>query len=428
MVSFEKGVLKVKYEQERFAKRLFEFTFFINLLTIFLLYRVKNVGSLTGLAMFGAALLIWTTQKEKRVIIPYNVFWYGVFILYSASSWLWSTYVASSYLASVLKMIIILLMALGISVYVDTADDLERLMTIFIFAMLINIGLEFIYVTPSRWFSGGMGSNISKFNPNEISFWAVCAEMMCFYKFYMKKNQKLYILLVAFFMFFAFLSSSRKATAAAIIAPLMIMFISTFKKSYIFRLFLMAAVAIGLVYLIMNNENLYASVGVRFQSMLDYFSDDTVKSDGSLTARSALISIAKEMFYESPVLGKGMGNFARIVDIDYGRTFAYAHNNFWQILSENGVVGFILYYSMYVYCSAKLLKDIIVNKSRMSILYFCFFCLLLVLEWGIVSVNSKSAQIVIAMAYTATYVGEDDGRKYKYIENNVNKLEENENE
>jgi hypothetical protein len=43
--------------------------------------------------------------------------------------------------------------------------------------------------------------------------------------------------------------------------------------------------------------------------------------------------------------------------------------------------------------------------------------LLMILETGLVNYNSKMPHVVIAIAYAATYVGEMDGRQYRYIKN-----------
>lgn len=424
MISFKNGVLKIySNEKNEVAKHLFEISFVLNTITIFALYQVKVVATITGLMMFASSMLIWVGRRKSKVVIPYNTMWYMVYIIYSSMTELWAEYIPGDILAAILKMIIILLMITSISIYVDEPEDLDRILSLFIFSITIITVLEFSSVSPARWFEGGMGSNFSKFNANEIAFWVVCAEMMAFYKAYIK-NQKGFYILVFVFLFFAILSSSRKSTAAAIVAPVIMLLMTGQKKNKIFQVLLMIGLAAGLIYLIMTNEYLYNSIGRRFNSMSYYFSDDTIKTDGSLTMRSYYIDIAKELFGESPIFGKGMGNFIEIIGREYGLGRAYSHNNYWQILSELGITGFIIYYSFYVFVIVKLVKNVFIYKSRIGIVFLSFMILLMILEYGIVTANTKTSQIIIAIAYTATYVGESDGRKYKYIEKNTNKLEE----
>lgn len=423
MVSLKNGILKVEYENSERAKRFFDICFVVNIVTIFALYQVKLVATVTGMMTLVAAVFIWIDRREKKIIIPYNSVWYLVFTLYCGLTSFWSEYVPTSNIIMVGKMVVIIAMITAISIYVDAPEDLERLMSLFIFSMVIIFFLELSSVGPAGIFKGGFGSYFSGFNANEIGFWIMCAEMMAFYKAYIK-NEKAYYVLVAVFIVFVIATSSRKATVATLVSPIIMLVMTTRKKFKVFQIVAMLITIAAVVYLIMTNEQLYNAIGRRFYSMMNYFDEDTLKSDGSLTMRSRFIAIAKELFAESPVFGKGMGNYIKLIQADYEMQGAYCHNNYWQILSELGITGFLIYYSFYAFTIIKLAKNVIVNKSRIAIVFLTFMIVLLIMEWGIVSFNVKTTHIIIALAYTATYVGESDGRKFGYIENNINKLEE----
>lgn len=423
MISFEGGVLKVQFKGEEKAKLLYEFLFVVNIVTIFTCYEIKVVASITNVCLFLSSLLIWLGRKRTKEVLPYNFIWYGIFIIFAITSSLWSTYISANFWSMMLKMVMILLVITSISIYVDTPKNLDRLMSAFIFGMAINISLEFITVPVDSWFAGSMGSNISSFNPNEIAFWAVCAETMSFYKAYINNKKGFYILMLAF-LFFAILTSSRKATLAALLAPVIMLVLATYKKKYFLKIILVICAVLFLGYLIMNNEKLYTVIGRRFDSMKNYYSDNTIKSDGSMWYRDYFIEVAKELFYKSPIVGVGMGNFAKILDVEYASKYAYVHNNYWQILSEFGIIGFVIYYSFYAFILVKLIKNMSFRKSRISTMFLTLMFLLIILEWGIVTVYGKTAQIIIAMIFTSTYVGEMDGRKYQYIQDNTNISEE----
>ena len=263
-----------------------------------------------------------------------------------------------------------------------------------------------------------MGSHFSGSNSNGVAFLVFCAELMAFYEFY-SKGKKRYILLVALFLVFIILSSSRKALFASVAGPVLFVLLSTYKKNYFFNIVAILTIAALVVFFIMTDENAYNAIGKRVASMLTFwFEDRDHEVDNSLYMRSYYIELAKRMFAESPLLGKGMGNFAKIIDNVYMLDGVYSHNNFWQILSELGLIGFLIYYSMYFVIIIRLAKGAFINKSRMNMLFLTFMILLVVLETGLVTYNSKMPHIVIAIAYAATYVGEMDGRKYQYIENN----------
>lgn len=423
MVSLKNGVLRVTSDSEGIARLIYDICFVINMVTMFALYQVKFASPAAAFVLLASSLFIWVGRKKSKVIIPYNTAWYIVVIAYCCLSSLWTSYISSDFFEDVLKMIVVLAMITSVAIYVDTPEDLERLMSLFVFSMIIIAALEFSSVSPDKWFNGNMGSNFSKCNPNEVAFWSACAEMIAFYKFYIKK-QRAYILLVVLFLVFVLMSSSRKAMIAVLAVPLAIILLSTFKRNYFIKVLLMIMIIVFVIYIVMTNELVYNAIGRRIHSMLNYYTTGTQRSDNSLYMRNYYTEVAKQMFSESPIFGKGMGNYAKIIDIDYGWSSVYSHNNHWQVLSEFGTIGFIVYYSFYAFCVFKLAKDIIVNKSRISILYLSLLAVLFVLEQGMVTYNAKTTQLVISMAYASTYVGESDGRHYKYIENNVNKLEE----
>ncbi len=418
MVSFKKGVLKIDGERESTARTVYEVCFVLNAITLFAFNNVKFIGTATGIMMLLASMLIWLGRRDKRVIIPYNSVWYIAFTAFSAISTLWSSYTDTNIASYFLRMVVIIAMITSVSIYVDTPEDVERLIKLYIMSMTAIVLLELATVPIDEWSNGYMGSHFSGSNSNGVAFLVFCAELMAFYEFY-SRGKKGYILLVLLFLLFVILSGSRKAAFASVAGPLLFVLLSTYKKSYFLNIMLISALSVAVIFYVFTDENAYNTIGKRFASMLSFwFENRTHKVDNSLYMRSYYIQLAKEMFSESPIIGKGMGNFARIIDETYNVAGVYSHNNYWQILSELGIVGFLIYYSLYFVIVIKLIKNAFFEKSRLSLMFLTFMILLMVLETGLVTYNSKMPHVVIAIAYAATYVGEMDGRKYKYIENN----------
>ena len=417
MVSFKDGVLKIQRSEDNTARTIYEICFVVNALTLFVFNDVKFIGTLTGVLMLFASMLLWIGRRAEKVTIPYNTIWYALFTAYAAASGLWSSYINAGMASYFLRMVVIVAMITSISIYVDKPEDLERIIKLYIFSMLVIVLMEFTTVPFDKWFEGSLGSHFSGSNPNGVAFLVFCAELMAFYEFY-SRGKKRYILLVAIFLLFVILSSSRKATFASIAGPILFVLLSTYKKNYFFNIITIVTVATLIIFFIMTDENAYNAIGRRFASMFDFWFNDDQKSDNSLYMRSYYIELAKKMFAESPLFGKGMGNFAKIIDNVYSLDGVYSHNNFWQILSELGLVGFLIYYSMYFVMIVRLAKGAFINKSRINMLFLTFMILLVVLETGLVTYHSKMPHVVIAIAYAATYVGEMDGRQYRYIENN----------
>ena len=98
-----------------------------------------------------------------------------------------------------------------------------------------------------------------------------------------------------------------------------------------------------------------------------------------------------------------MGNFRSIIEAEYATGKYYTHNNYWQLLSELGIIGFIIYYSMYAYCFVIFARNYLQRRSQMSILFLTCIVLMFVLDEGVVSYCSKYGQLVVAIMYAATY-------------------------
>lgn len=404
--------------KERVAKIIYEVCFVLNILTIFVLYQVKTVATVTAALMFVSASFLLLVRGKKKTTIPYISIWYGIFIIYATLSSTWSEYFDSQNLFLIFRMGVILLISMSIAFYVDTSEDLERILSLFIFSVCVIVVTELIYTPVSQWNSGFLGSNLSGSNSNEVAFWVACAEMMAFYKAYVK-NKKFAYILTAFLITFIILSSSRKALLMAIAGPAILVIMSTRKKFYMLRIIIAVIIISFLIYFVMNNEDAYHTVGRRIESMLTFFINDDKNEDSSLRTRQYMISLAKSMFAESPILGKGIANFSMYFLNDLGTIKTYSHNNYWQILSELGVVGLLIYYSFYAICFIKLLKRVLREHNQIALLALTFLLLLIIFEVGIVSCYSKYCQLVVAIIFTATYVSDNDGRKYKYKDNAV---------
>lgn len=79
------------------------------------------------------------------------------------------------------------------------------------------------------------------------------------------------------------------------------------------------------------------------------------KTDRSATTRLALIDVGLAQFKRTPILGVGMGSGHLVAWKYLSKTF-YLHNNFAEILAGGGLVGFSIYYSIYVYIFAAFIR------------------------------------------------------------------------
>ena len=112
---------------------------------------------------------------------------------------------------------------------------------------------------------------------------------------------------------------------------------------------LLAAAGAAFVILLVILSKLPAFSGI-YKRVLSLLSAITGvgKTDRSATTRLALIDVGIEQFKRSPILGIGMGS-GHLVAWKYLDRGYYLHNNFAEILAGGGIIGFLIYYSIYAY-------------------------------------------------------------------------------
>ena len=370
------------------------------MVVIFALYKVAVVASLSAILMFAASVIVMMERNKQRIMIPYATIWFLVLILFGALSGMWAKFLTAYNISFISRLMIILLTTTSVSVYIDERDDLERIMSMFLCGAVIIALLEFSAVPSDGWKLGSVGHYFSGNNPNDITLWMDFAMIIAFYRAYINNKKSMYLIAIMMLIFCAF-SSSRKGLLAAIAGPLMIVFLSVRKRSYPLRIALAVILSVLLIMLVMENDLLYSAIGKRMDSMFDFLKGD--QTDGSMGLRKYYISVAKEMFKESPLIGKGMGNFSRILATEYSGGYFYSHNNYWQILSELGLIGFFIYYSMYAYCMISFLKSYFTFRSKLSVLFLTALTMMFALDSGIISYCSKYAQLVLSIIISATY-------------------------
>lgn len=85
----------------------------------------------------------------------------------------------------------------------------------------------------------------------------------------------------------------------------------------------------------------------------------------TLDTRFIMWNSAREMFYNSPIIGNGLGSF-RFFFAQNGGWLVQAHSTYWQILSEIGLIG------SFVFCYIYYLNFLFNKKQRFLILIILF--------------------------------------------------------
>ncbi len=326
----------------------------------------------------------------RLIIFNYKLnisFFWGIgFICICGISILWATDIGVA-MYSFFWVLQVLLIAILMGTFIEDRIKFEYIMKCYIVGALLLV-IRLLIKTPiSVWGTYRIGASIG-YNSNDIGMKLGFA-ILCVLYFFRYNTQKIFnIGIIGILGVVALLTGSKKTFLFIGISFIMYALLSTKKiYKYIMIIPLIVFFLIGSYYLIMEVEALYNVLGYRIELMMGTFNGDV--NEGSTSLRLDLIKRGIELFEENPILGVGTGNYTIVSGYN-----VYSHNNYIEILSNLGLIGFIYYYSMYAYLFKHSIGSVISkNKDKIFILMIVF--LTIFIEVGLVTYNTGYIQILL---------------------------------
>lgn len=214
-----------------------------------------------------------------------------------------------------------------------------------------------------RWSHVFVGRNVSLLTL--IVFW-----------FFISSNDYKKIIFYAFIFLVGFTITYLTGLRAAIISLLLFSFISFIyaainkyltKTHYLtlISILILTFVLTSTLYSISSSTINSTSTLKRLENLFDI---DELKfgGDPAIHTRIASYNIAWKMFTESPVIGKGLGSFNGYDNLDWTTIQKYPHNIVLEILSELGIIGFLLFLLL---CYLLIRKMLVSNFSLLNSQY-----------------------------------------------------------
>lgn len=375
--------------------------FFIDLFLLLFLCTKTGMGKyfvLEALFLGGFIILLGykiIKNKEKIEITKYNI-WYIVFTIFACLSYFWA--MSKEYALKIFPSILALsIFGLAITNYIKNKGDFEKILKLYVIANLYAA----IKILLFYWFEKGTAAN-RIINITGIYFNTV-AQVMAFsviivaYLGINSKN-KGYIIIAIIQMIVIYMSESRKALLMPIVGILIILLLKKKAKKEIISY---ACISIVAILTIICAVQLNTGLRDEFDSLMKSVILRQETNDYSINLRSFLRETAVDLFYQKPILGAGINNFAYYVKNYTSYTEdRYAHNNYVELLSCVGIVGTVLYYWLYGYILIKLLRKIIKDRSIKNIFAFALIIVLAIFEWGIVSYSGCLYNLIIFMSHS----------------------------
>ncbi len=236
-------------------------------------------------------------------------------------------------------------------------------------------------------------------NVNTIGMLASIATLIQFDEMVVNKKIKLTGLLCVPMVAVLALTQSRKAFVILLLGVFLILIFRNIDSNNFFKTMLRVIFTIAIVgfvlYFVLSLP-IFSGLMSRMDGLIANFIG-LGEVDNSARVRTQMIAVGLEQFKKTPILGMGIGN-PHFLAAKYVGKDAYLHNNFVELLAGGGIIGFAIYYSMYVYLFVNFWRYR-KYKNKEYTICFIIMILLFAMDYGRVSYYSKSNYIYLMMYF-----------------------------
>ena len=357
-----------------------------------------------------ATFAIWflfTVFLNKKIEISGLLKWGILFWGYYFLSILW-THNKADTIYYVNSCIQILGIFICIPIIVKDKKNIDDILKLVIISLVYSCIILLMRTPQDIWGTDNVGV-VMGLHRNVIGVRLSIGFLICIYFIHMIINKThkvnfriiILVLLSIIFAVISLLTGSKKAFVSIILGLTSFELINAKGLKLVFKIMIIGLICALLVYIVFNNELLYSTLGSRIEHMILTIQGNNGigQTDGSLLERQYYIKQAKYLFTLNPIFGYGGNNFMTYMrEIGYSHV-AYSHNNYWELLSTLGILGFIIYYYMWIKILILLIKDYRLSKSIQSLLFLIIIAIILVLDYGNVSYISPFNMLLFAISY-----------------------------
>ena len=195
------------------------------------------------------------------------------------------------------------------------------------------------------------------------------------------------------------LTQSRKAFVVLVVGIFLILILRNINSKNFFAtilkiIFILTIVGIVLYFIL--SLPIFSGLMNRMEGLIANFTG-MGKVDNSTRIRTKMIAVGLEQFKKTPILGVGIGNPHHLAAKYIGKD-TYLHNNFVELLAGGGIIGFTIYYSMYIYLFVSFWRYRKYKNKEYTICFIIMF-LLLAMDYGMVSYYNKGRHIYLMMYF-----------------------------
>lgn len=392
----------------------------VALLSSFSIFYSENFGRYIFIGVTVLMVLLSAADNDGKIYLHFGMFQlmtgvFAAFVFFSAV-WAWNSGDAIQKGSTLTQIIICMTVFYS---YFLRKGDVDSLISAVMWAGYVVT----FYITFTTGFSqiiagidSGSRLDTEVDNINTLGMLSATSIVITIYYFVFKKSKNIPMMISAVFgVVMTAASGSRKALVMLILGALLVFLFKYVSNDFfisVIKIVIFAVVAFFVIRWLLSLP-IFSVVEERMQTMINSFLDNGGKVDGSTRLREQFRILGMNQFRKTPILGIGMGNSHLLASLYLGKD-TYLHNNFVELLSCGGIIGFTIYYSIYLYCFVKLFK--VRNSSPCVKMLLILMLLLLIMDYGMVSYNSKAQYFYFMMFFIAAKV-------YDKNEENTNESE-----
>lgn len=387
----------------------------------------NSIFTIASVVFSAAVFLFGALVNHGKIKIRFRIF-YGfvaVFILFCYLSSLWAmnthyVYIRSFVIVKTMVCIVLVYIVLDKEI---TVDLLLRGMMIggylVVFACIVYYGFGVVktVIVSSVRFSGLFINN------NVLGMLSANTIIINLYYFIYQRKCKKFLPLIALTVIVLAAAGSRKSILLLLAGVFLLLLsynrgnkkaIKTILRSAVFIVILI----VGLYFL--ATSSMFGNLQVRFQGLINYYITGEGHVNYSTLVRAELTRLGVRIFKQHPIVGIGIDN-ARIFGLQLTGRDYYLHNNYVELLADGGIIGFLCYYSMYIYLIYNMIK---LRKYRDQEYDICFILLLMhaVMEYGFVAYYLKDTYCYFMLFFLEVGILKRKNRKVRDRDGHEKKL------
>ena len=373
-------------------------------LTLFFAVSMNNDWNGKRILWYGSIALLALTYiivyRGKALLRNWDfTAWFASFLALCIFSITWSLSPSDAF--EVIKtMIVLLAVFLILQFSINYGFSVNKVLICLFAAIVIDLIYVIFAIDLSALGEVQLGKElIDGWNGNQIGFMAGEGLLLGVYLCSKIKNKVGKIPMIGLLIFCAYITvytGSRTAFIMTISGVIIYICINRPQK-IVRNILIIALLLLGSFYIMMNVASIYNILGSRFEGLFALFGAGG-EVDGSAETRDEFIKNGISWFLEEPFIGYGINNYRILNSMEMGR-LTYAHNNFVEIAVGLGVVGLVLYYSVYVLLIIRMSKKI--KNNPLIVFLLSLLLASLISQYGSVSYYSLYQNLLIFLCFAS---------------------------